>query len=71
MKYSELVVRVSAHFLTKPLPDNWMELEEAELYGFMEDYAWEPFENKDTDDVLFIIESLAQDMGKIFNVEAA
>ena len=71
MTYSELVVRVSAHFLTKPLPDNWMDLEPDDLDQFMQDYAWEPFENKDTDDVLFIIESLAQDMGKIFDVEAA
>jgi hypothetical protein len=70
MTYSELVVRVSAHFLTKPLPDNWMDLEPDDLDQFMQDHAWEPLENKDTDDVLFIIESLAQDMGKIFDVEA-
>ena len=71
MKYSELVVRVSAHFLTKPLPDNWMELDETELCHFMQTYAWEPLENWAADDVLFAIEALAQDLGKIFDVEAA
>jgi len=71
MKYSELVVRVSAHFLTRPLPDNWMELEDKELFDFMHAYAWEPLENWAADDVLFAIEALAQDLGRAFEVEGA
>jgi len=94
--YNKLVARLSGHYLTKYLPDDWnswpdTEEETKEKYAncvnakneivedlpfgngnyscltdFMEQNAWEPFEDWSTDDVMSQITGLADEVVRIF-----
>ena len=55
-----LFQHASGHFLCKEIPDNWEEMEEEEREEFLNDNAWESFENTPASEVLTIIENSAE-----------
>jgi len=42
--HDRLFIRMSAHFLTKKLPDEAIDWDEDEIEKFVERHAWEPLE---------------------------
>lgn len=44
MTKNEAYQKAAGEHLTDYLPDNWEEMEEDELFLFLEEHAWEPFE---------------------------
>ena len=55
-----MLFRSSGHFLTAQIPDNWEELDEEKQDEFLEDAAWQPFENERVSVVWSIIEDAAE-----------
>lgn len=41
----DLLQRMSMEFLTEPFPDNWNEMSEAEQLKFIDEWAWEVYED--------------------------
>ena len=56
MTFEQLAIEISKTFLTEPLPDDFIEMDEAELLEFVEDHTWEPFEGWAGDDLMTQIE---------------
>jgi hypothetical protein len=67
MNYEKLIIEVSKTFLTEPLPDNWVEMEEAGLLAFIENHVWEPFENWSSSDLINQIEQTAMGVVNLIN----
>ena len=95
INYNKLVARLSGHYLTKHLPDDWSTWPDTEedtkekypdcvnaeneivedlpfgdgdytcLTDFMEQHAWQPFQDWSTKDVMFQITGLADEVVKI------
>lgn len=59
MNSSEITAAVSGILLTKNLPEDWSSLSEENLYNYISENAWEPFENWQPNDVLNCIEDIA------------
>ena len=56
MTFEQLAIEISKTFLTEPLPDDFIEMDEADLLDFVEDHAWQPFEEWTGDDLMHQIE---------------
>jgi hypothetical protein len=69
MTYNELMRRMSKHILTEELPYDWQELPSVELAEFLVAHAWEPFQNKDAEEIYEIIDSLAIDVENLLKDE--
>jgi len=65
--HTEAVVEASANFLTDELPYNWDEMTDVELYKFILDHIWEPFERSATpaEEIFDSIEGLAMQIERI------
>ena len=64
-EWRKLFARISAHYLTERLPDNWHEMSDDALDKFFEEHAWEPFEYWDTDDVFDQIATVTNEVASI------
>ena len=53
----KVLQKASGNFLCEDLPDNWEDMEEEEQNNFLEENAWEPFENKNVDEIWSNIEA--------------
>ena len=51
-KEDKKIINMSAQFLTEHLPDNFQDWEDEELYEWVEQHAWQPFENWSGKDLL-------------------
>ena len=52
----ELAFRTAATaFLVEPLPENWFDLDEEELSGFVQDHTWQPLEMRRPDEIIGLI----------------
>lgn len=40
----KLTIAIAGEYLTDPLPENYQEMSDDDLYQFCEDHAWEPFQ---------------------------
>lgn len=60
----------SEFYLSKPLPENYLAMDDNEFNKFLEENAWEPFQHWNSDDINECILGLSHRMHKIAN-EAA
>ena len=58
----KLIIRLSGHFLSEHLEDDFFELDDDKQMEYIKEYAWEPFEYHDPEDVYDLISSLAYDV---------
>lgn len=56
MTFEQLAIEISKTFLTEPLPDDFIEMNEDDLLEFVEDHVWQPFEGWTGDDLMTQIE---------------
>ena len=56
----------SGHYLTRPLPDNWYDMDERSQDDFLEGYACDLYELWDAGDLWAEIDHLANDAHKFF-----
>lgn len=64
-KYEELFIYMSGHFLCAHLEDDFFELTDEKQMEYIKEYAWEPFEYHDPEDVYTLIDNLTDDVMKI------
>ena len=55
VSYNHLMVLASGEYLTEYLPDNWHKWSEKKADKFVEEHAWEPFEDWSADEVWGLI----------------
>ena len=68
-KYEKLFIRLSGHFLSEHLDDNFWDLDyEDEQLKMIEENCWQPFEYHEPEDVYTLIENLTDDVMKIIEV---
>lgn len=67
MNKTQALIRASAHYLTDPIPEEFFDWDQKKQNLFLEDYAWEPFEACDGEELYQHIDSLALDMMNIAN----
>ena len=67
--HDRLFIRMSAHFLTKKLPDEAIDWDEDEIEEFVERHVWEPLEYTSADIVVDMIASAAFASRQFFRKE--
>jgi len=60
--WEEFIRRASSHFLCKPLPEDFLALEEEEIDEFIDENKTYWFQNCEANDLYEIIEVLANEM---------
>ena len=58
LQNEKLFIRLSGHFLTVQLEDDFFDLEEEAQYKYIEDHAWEPLEYHDGSYIYSLIDNL-------------
>lgn len=61
-QYEKLFVRMSGHFLSVHLEDDFWDLEDDEQMELIKEYAWEPFEYHEPQDVYDLIDNLTYEV---------
>ena len=65
-QYNKLFIRLSGHFLSAHLDDNFWDLDyETEQLTMIEKYSWEPFDYHDGSYVYNLIENLTEEVMSI------
>ena len=64
-QYEKLFIRLSGHFLAVHLPDDFFTYEEEDQMKFIEDHAWQPFEDYQPEDVYDLIDNLTDDVTRL------
>jgi hypothetical protein len=64
-KYHKLFIRLSGHFLSAHLPDDFFTYEEEDQMQFIADHAWQPFEYHEPEDVYDLIDNLTYEVMNI------
>ena len=64
-QYEKLFVRMSGHFLSVHLEDDFWDLEDDEQMELIKEYAWEPFEYHSPEDVYDLIDNLTYEVMNI------
>lgn len=64
-QYERLFIRLSGHFLSEHLPDDFFTYDEDDQMTLIEDYHWQPFEYHSAGDVYDLIDSLTYDVQNI------
>ena len=64
-QYEKLFIRLSGHFLAVHLEDDFFELEDDEQMEMISEYAWEPFEYHEPQDVYDLIDNLTYEVMNI------
>ena len=62
MNRNQLFQRLSGHFLSENLPEDWHEMSEDELIAFIEENVWEPLEYCSGDEIFKSIFTLVEDV---------
>jgi len=62
MNRNQLFQRLSGHFLSENLPEDWHEMSEDELIAFIEENTWEPLEYCSGDEIFESIFTLVEDV---------
>lgn len=62
MNRNKLFQRLSGHFLSEHLPENWHEMSDEELNDFIEVNAWEPIEHLNTGEIFELIDTLTTEV---------
>ena len=64
-EWRALFARMSGHYLTAHLPDDWGKWPDDVLENFFEDHVWEPLEHWSVDDVFDQIACLTDDVARL------
>ena len=64
-QYEKLFIRMSGHFLSVHLPDDFFTYEEEDQMQFIVDHAWQPFEYYQPEDVYDLIDNLTGDVTRL------
>jgi hypothetical protein len=65
MTKEQALIRASAHYLTDPIPEEFFDWNELKQDVFLEDNAWQPFEEFPPELLYQFIDELALDMMNI------
>ena len=65
MNKTQAIIRASAHYLTDPIPEEFFDWDYNKQNDFLQDYAWEPFEDCAGEELYRRIDNLALDMMNI------
>lgn len=65
-QFNRFVCRAAEHYLCHPLPQDWVNMAEADLYEFLERFAWEPFEHCSGEFIWRAIHGLAKSFGSVY-----
>ena len=66
-QFNKLFIRLSGHFLAVHLEDDFFELEDDEQMEMISEYAWEPFEYHEPEDVYSLIDNLSYEVMSILD----
>lgn len=66
-QFNKLFIRLSGHFLSVHLEDDFFELEDDEQMEMISEYAWEPFEYHTPEDVYSLIDNLTYEVMSILD----
>ena len=69
IEHTKIFARMSGHFLTSHLPDDWDTWEEEKIDQFFSDHAWEPLEYWPVNDVFELIDALTIDVMNLMGME--
>ena len=61
-EYERLFIRLSGHFLCAHLEDDFFELDDDAQMAYISEYAWEPFEYHEPQDVYELIDNLTYEV---------
>ena len=61
-QYNKLFIRLSGHFLAVHLEDDFFELTDEKQMEYIREYAWEPFEYHNPEDVYTLIDNLTYEV---------
>lgn len=61
-EYEKLFIRLSGHFLSKHLPDDFFTYDEEDQMTLIEDHHWQPFEYHEPQDVYDLIDNLTYEV---------
>jgi len=64
-QYDKIFIRLSGHFLSEHLPDNFFEMDDDEQMGYISEFVWQPFEYHSPEDVYGLIDALTWDVQNI------
>ena len=64
---NEALIWASGHFLTNHFPEDFKDWEEEQVYEFILDNVWQPFEGYSAEDVWENIDNLACDFKETMN----
>jgi hypothetical protein len=64
-EYEKLFIRLSGHFLSEHLPDDFFTYDEEDQMTLIEDHHWQPFEYHSPQDVYDLIDNLTYDVQNI------
>jgi len=67
--HTKIFARMSGHFLTSHLPEDWDTWNEEKLDQFFSDHAWEPLEYWGVNDVFELIDNLTIDVMTLMGME--
>ena len=66
MKEKPDYYRLAAGFYqSDELPENYLAMEDEDFYGYLEEYAWQPFEGHKGENIALFIENLSVAMENI------
>lgn len=66
MKETTDYYRIAAGFYqSDELPENYLAMEDEDFYGYLEEYAWQPFEGHKGENIALFIENLSVAMENI------
>jgi len=64
-EYNKLFIRLSGHFLSEHVPDDFFTYDDEDQMTLIEDHVWAPFEYHSSEDVYDLIDSLVYDVQNI------
>jgi hypothetical protein len=67
MTKTEAHIRAADFYLCEPLPEDFDKLDEQEVYDFIREHRWEPFEEWEPHGIWELIEDLASEFITIAN----
>ena len=68
MTKTQAYIRASKFYLSEELPSDFFELDEQEVTDFIQDNAWQPFEQWEPHGIWDLIEDLASEFLEVSNL---
>ncbi len=62
----QATILASKHFLSEQLPQNWKDLDESELFVFLDKHQWDELDDMPADWLWAVIDNLATDFMEVY-----